>query len=125
MKQALAVVAVLSLLGPCAKKDEGAADATPPVASAEPAEAAAPAPAEPQAKNAGSVGRFPNETKLGMEKAKLLAALTTARESPGGGGVVANLAKDTEVTKVAERGLKLVGKRVEHGGEVYPGPFRG
>lgn len=100
MKHVWLVMSAVSLLGPCKKKEE--VPDTGPVVVA-PVDAAPPPAAEPVAKNAAKVAHFPNETKLGMEKEKLQADVTTARESPGSGPFVANLKKDVEVTKVASR----------------------
>jgi hypothetical protein len=104
MKHSAALfMSFMSLVGmPCSKEEAAAPDAAPVVVAVVDA---APAPvAEPEAKNAAKIGRFPNETKLGMEKEKLLADITIARESPGAGTLVASLPKDVEVTKVASRG---------------------
>jgi hypothetical protein len=92
---------------PCSKGDGAAADdgggeAAAPVAVV--VDAAPPAAVEPVPKNAAKVGRFANETKLGLEKEKLLADHTIARESPAGGPLILVLRKDTEVTKISSRG---------------------
>jgi hypothetical protein len=105
MRHVWLLVSGLSLLNPCSKKDENAdaaAEAAAPVATVDP-DAEPPPPAEPVAKNAAKVARFPGDTKLDMAKEKLQATHTVARESPGGGAVVATLKKDTEVTKIASR----------------------
>jgi hypothetical protein len=100
-------IGVLYLCAACSllkkKEEDAGADAAPaaaaPDAAAEPAAAA-----EPTAKNAAQVGRFPSETKIAAEKAKVVADVTVARESPGSGPAVATLKKDVEVTKFAQRG---------------------
>jgi len=100
-------IAVSALYLPCSKKDGEAADdgggeAAAPVAVV--VDAAPPPPTEPVPKNAAKIGRFANETKLGMEKEKLQADHTVARESPAGGTFVLVLKKNDEVTKIATRG---------------------
>lgn len=91
---------------PCSKGDAGGGDAAGEAAAPVVAvvDAAPPPAVEPVPKNAAKIGRFPNETKLGMEKEKLQADHTVARESPAGGTFVLVLKKDTEVTKIASRG---------------------
>lgn len=76
---------------------DAAADAAAPAADAA-AEAGA---AAGDVKNAAEVARFPNETPIANESA-IIAQVTNAHASPGGGKVVASLRVGTSVTKIAE-----------------------
>jgi len=92
----------LLLLG-CPKKNGDGADA----AADAPVEAEAPAavvdagPAPITARNSADVARFPGETAVTDDEAKL-AQVTPVRTAPRAGGVVATLKPGAEVVKVAE-----------------------
>jgi hypothetical protein len=94
---------VVLVLGCPKKTDSGAVDAAaeaeaPPVAVVD---AGAPAPVAVNAKNTADVARFPGETAVTDDDAKL-GQLSPARTSPRSGSVVATLKPGGDVTKIAE-----------------------
>lgn len=109
--RSLLLVSVLScaalILGCPKKKDDGGdASADAAVVAVEPPAAVVDAgvPATPvavNAKNVAEVARFPAETVITDDEAKL-AQITPARTSPKTGNVVATLKPSSDVTKLAE-----------------------
>jgi hypothetical protein len=97
-----ALLPVLALLAGCPKKKDGETDAgdaaVEEAAAAASADAAAPGPA---AKNVADVARFPAETTVEDDEAKL-ASVGTARTAPKGGNIVAQIKPGTDVDKIAE-----------------------
>lgn len=67
-----------------------------------PVETASAAVADPPAKNAADIARFPAETKLGNAADKILALSAAARTVPRAGALVATLKSGTDVVKIAE-----------------------
>lgn len=103
----LTVVSCAVLALGCPKKKDGAADAA---ADAEAPEAEAPAaavvdaepaPAAVNAKNSADVARFPGETAITDDDAKL-GQVAPVRTSPRSGSVIATLKPGAEVNKIAE-----------------------
>lgn len=103
----LVTVSSAALLLGCPKKNgDGDASADAAVAEAEApaavvADAAPATPAVVNAKNSGEIARFPAETPVTDDDAKLAQA-STARTSPKGGNPVATIKPASDVTKIAE-----------------------
>ncbi len=104
----VALLPAVLLLAACPKKSAVVDDAAVEDAAAEAAAALVTPPvmeagtAEPAAKNAADVARFPGETRVADDDATLADALTAARTAPKVGSVVAQLKAGSEVMKIAE-----------------------
>lgn len=82
--------------------DAGEDASTDAAAAPTPAETASAAVADPPAKNAADIARFPAETKLDNAAGKILALSAAARTVPRAGALVATLKSGTDVVKIAE-----------------------